>query len=565
MKLDLLYEVDVPKPWGEAPSLRPAGGRAARLRARPWSRSASPTSSASTPSWRVEHHFREGRSHCPAPEVLIGALSPDHRADLRLGFGVTLMPLGFTPPARGREGRHRRHPLRRPGRVGHRPLDPDGADRVRRRPREEPRSGPRGDPRSWSRCGRTSTSSTTASASTSRGGWSRRSRSRTRIRRRGWRRPATAAPRSPASTGSASCRSPSCSRSSGWPQQIEALPRRPRRTRSRSPGSRTTGSRRTRWSTAPRRSSRPRPTASGTRCGGGTRTSPSSPWSGSSRTCRRRSRTRSSRCSRSSRRATSTRKTFNDADMIIVGDPDQCMEKILQYEELGVDQLICYVQFGHLQHEAIMRTIELARQAHHPRARAARRKTTTRSGRDRRRPMSHRLIDDQRRRQRRPRLPGPAPARRPRVRGGRGGPGDRPPDRPRPGVGGARVFCIDTRKRAAPEKSPRRSAASRGSGDATNASDVERLSPRPRRELGRIDGLVDIVGMARYADARSSIDRRGLGLALRHRPAPRVPLLAARRAGHGRDRRGRHGVRRVGDGHHRRRRGTRRTARPRPG
>jgi alkanesulfonate monooxygenase SsuD/methylene tetrahydromethanopterin reductase-like flavin-dependent oxidoreductase (luciferase family) len=45
--------------------------------------------------------------------------------------------------------------------------------------------------------------------------------------------------------------------------------------------------------------------------------------------------------------------------MIIVGDPDQCLEKMLRYEALGVDQLICYVQFGQLSHESIMRTIEL--------------------------------------------------------------------------------------------------------------------------------------------------------------------------------------------------------------
>jgi alkanesulfonate monooxygenase SsuD/methylene tetrahydromethanopterin reductase-like flavin-dependent oxidoreductase (luciferase family) len=50
---------------------------------------------------------------------------------------------------------------------------------------------------------------------------------------------------------------------------------------------------------------------------------------------------------------------FNDADMIIVGDPDQCFEKMVKYHELGVDQLICYVQFGTLPHESIMKTIEL--------------------------------------------------------------------------------------------------------------------------------------------------------------------------------------------------------------
>jgi alkanesulfonate monooxygenase SsuD/methylene tetrahydromethanopterin reductase-like flavin-dependent oxidoreductase (luciferase family) len=45
--------------------------------------------------------------------------------------------------------------------------------------------------------------------------------------------------------------------------------------------------------------------------------------------------------------------------MIVVGDPDQCLTKMRRYEELGVDQLICYVQFGHLPHESILRTIEL--------------------------------------------------------------------------------------------------------------------------------------------------------------------------------------------------------------
>ena len=52
-------------------------------------------------------------------------------------------------------------------------------------------------------------------------------------------------------------------------------------------------------------------------------------------------------------------KQFSEADMIIVGDPDQCFEKMVKYSELGVDELICYVQFGHLSHESIMRTIEL--------------------------------------------------------------------------------------------------------------------------------------------------------------------------------------------------------------
>jgi alkanesulfonate monooxygenase SsuD/methylene tetrahydromethanopterin reductase-like flavin-dependent oxidoreductase (luciferase family) len=50
-------------------------------------------------AWFVEHHFREGRSHCPAPEVLLGALSQVTER-IRLGFGVTLTPFGFIHPAR---------------------------------------------------------------------------------------------------------------------------------------------------------------------------------------------------------------------------------------------------------------------------------------------------------------------------------------------------------------------------------------------------------------------------------------------------------------------------------
>jgi len=50
---------------------------------------------------------------------------------------------------------------------------------------------------------------------------------------------------------------------------------------------------------------------------------------------------------------------FNDADMIVVGDPERCLEKMIKYQDLGVDQLICYVQFGYLSHESVMKTIEL--------------------------------------------------------------------------------------------------------------------------------------------------------------------------------------------------------------
>ncbi|HVW41682.1 MAG TPA: LLM class flavin-dependent oxidoreductase [Amycolatopsis sp.] len=98
MELDLLYEIDAPKPW---PEVHPYGQRETEQRA--YREAIEQIRLADQrgfhTSWHVEHHFREGRSHCPAPEVLIGALSQVTER-IRLGFGVALMPHPFTPPMR---------------------------------------------------------------------------------------------------------------------------------------------------------------------------------------------------------------------------------------------------------------------------------------------------------------------------------------------------------------------------------------------------------------------------------------------------------------------------------
>jgi alkanesulfonate monooxygenase SsuD/methylene tetrahydromethanopterin reductase-like flavin-dependent oxidoreductase (luciferase family) len=39
---------------------------------------------------------------------------------------------------------------------------------------------------------------------------------------------------------------------------------------------------------------------------------------------------------------------FDEVDMIVVGDPDCCIEKVRRFADIGVDQLICYVQFNNL-------------------------------------------------------------------------------------------------------------------------------------------------------------------------------------------------------------------------
>jgi alkanesulfonate monooxygenase SsuD/methylene tetrahydromethanopterin reductase-like flavin-dependent oxidoreductase (luciferase family) len=98
MKLDLLYEIDVPKPW---PGPHPYGQRRGEQRAyrEAMEQIKLADSLGFHTTWHVEHHFREGRSHSPAPEVILGALSQVTH-NLRLGFGVTLMPHAFTHPAR---------------------------------------------------------------------------------------------------------------------------------------------------------------------------------------------------------------------------------------------------------------------------------------------------------------------------------------------------------------------------------------------------------------------------------------------------------------------------------
>jgi alkanesulfonate monooxygenase SsuD/methylene tetrahydromethanopterin reductase-like flavin-dependent oxidoreductase (luciferase family) len=50
---------------------------------------------------------------------------------------------------------------------------------------------------------------------------------------------------------------------------------------------------------------------------------------------------------------------FDKEDMVIVGTPEECLEKFLKYEEAGVDQVLCYTKFGYLPHEAVMKSIEL--------------------------------------------------------------------------------------------------------------------------------------------------------------------------------------------------------------
>lgn len=50
---------------------------------------------------------------------------------------------------------------------------------------------------------------------------------------------------------------------------------------------------------------------------------------------------------------------IDERDMVIVGDPDKCIQKLKKYEAAGADHVLCLMQVGGLKHEHIMKSIEL--------------------------------------------------------------------------------------------------------------------------------------------------------------------------------------------------------------
>ena len=83
---------------------------------------------------------------------------------------------------------------------------------------------------------------------------------------------------------------------------------------------------------------------------------------------------------------------------------------------------------------------------------------------------------------------------------------------------GARVFCIDNQEALAKEIADEVGGIP-WSCDARERSEVEEAVTAARRELGRIDVLVDIVGMAKYIDLLETSDEDWdwtFGMVLRH-------------------------------------------------
>jgi len=46
-------------------------------------------------------------------------------------------------------------------------------------------------------------------------------------------------------------------------------------------------------------------------------------------------------------------------DSVIIGDPDLCRKKIAKYQSIGVDRLMCLMQFGRIPHKSVLRSMSL--------------------------------------------------------------------------------------------------------------------------------------------------------------------------------------------------------------
>ncbi len=356
MKLDLLYEIDVPKPWAGP---HPYGQREAEQRA--YREAFEQIRLADTlgfhSTWHVEHHFREGRSHSPAPEVIIGALS-QCTENLRLGFGVTLMPHAFTPPMRVAE-KVATADILSGGRVEW------GTGRST--PMEQIAFGvPREE---------------------SRAQWQEAIEAVVRMWEEEYfefhgtyldfpRRMVTPKPvqdpHPPCWMAATSEGSSAVAGELGLGllsfailQPIQKMGQHIAQYRAAAanptPLTRVVNDRVAAYTLVHCAESLAECERNGIW---------DSVWWWYKNLAEFTLEWELPNLSQEERDATFPLlkrqiegnfdvREFHEADMIIVGDPDQCLEKMLRYEELGVDQLICYVQFGHLSHESIMRTIEL--------------------------------------------------------------------------------------------------------------------------------------------------------------------------------------------------------------
>ena len=91
MDYGLLFEMQVPKPWGPTTEADTYWASIEQVKAA--------EEAGFTHVWAVEHHFREEFSHMGAPEVWLAAAA-QHTSRIRIGHGVVLLPPPFNHPVR---------------------------------------------------------------------------------------------------------------------------------------------------------------------------------------------------------------------------------------------------------------------------------------------------------------------------------------------------------------------------------------------------------------------------------------------------------------------------------
>ena len=91
MQFGVLYEIQIPKPWRERSEYDAYQQVVAQVQLA--------EAMGFSSCWTVEHHFLSEYSHCSAPEVLYGYLAAK-TSRLRLGHGVVLLPFPYNHPIR---------------------------------------------------------------------------------------------------------------------------------------------------------------------------------------------------------------------------------------------------------------------------------------------------------------------------------------------------------------------------------------------------------------------------------------------------------------------------------
>jgi alkanesulfonate monooxygenase SsuD/methylene tetrahydromethanopterin reductase-like flavin-dependent oxidoreductase (luciferase family) len=89
MKFGLLYEMETPRPWHERSEYNTYWEALAQIELA--------DRLGFDYLWEVEHHFLEEYSHSPAPEVFYGAVS-QRTKNIRIAHGVRLLPFNFNHP-----------------------------------------------------------------------------------------------------------------------------------------------------------------------------------------------------------------------------------------------------------------------------------------------------------------------------------------------------------------------------------------------------------------------------------------------------------------------------------